>query len=263
MTLKLVLDSLDGVDEAQHSLYKEVDGKFILDVAGIDEHPDVAALRRSHQRSKEERTQAKKELENLQSEFDKFKDLDPEKAREALAKAQELEDKELIDAGKVDELVDKKVERMRADFDAQLKAKDEAIEQLTGERDSVVHELSDVKIFTAVKDAALAKGAKKTALDDIVNRAKPVWRLVDGKPVAIKVGTDDEVMYGKEGDPLTITEWVDGLAGDATHLFEPNKGGGAGGGAGPGVGIDVKIIDPTQAGDHIADIAAGKVQLSE
>ena len=37
MTLKVVLDSLDGLSEVQRNLYVQRDGKFVLDAEGVDE----------------------------------------------------------------------------------------------------------------------------------------------------------------------------------------------------------------------------------
>lgn len=266
MALKAILKDLNEVPEAQRSLYKQEGDLFVLDLDGdsVKEHPAARALKNALEEEKESRRKANKKADDLAKDFDKYKDIDPEKAREALKKLQELDDKKLIDEGKLDELVNQRVERIKADFGNQIGAKDGRIKELEtalGSRDT---ELADIKIFTAVKDAAIAKNVRKTALDDVVNRAKPVFKLVDGKVVPYKPGSKDDVWFGKKGDPMEITEWVELLAADAPHLFEASGGGGAGGGKGGGGGnADVKRVSRADAGLYINEIAEGKAAIAD
>jgi hypothetical protein len=67
--LKTVLDTLEGVDDAAKPFYAEADGKFILAVEGIDEHPDVANLRNAYGRTKEDREKAKSEAATLKAKI--------------------------------------------------------------------------------------------------------------------------------------------------------------------------------------------------
>lgn len=75
--LKVILDSLDGLDEKYHDLYEEKDGKFVLKLEGVDSHPAVVALKNGHTNSKRERdeakrllAEAKKKLEAVPEDFD-------------------------------------------------------------------------------------------------------------------------------------------------------------------------------------------------
>lgn len=65
--LKTVLETLDGIDDAVKPFYAEADGKFILAVEGIDDHPDVANLRNAYGRTKEDREKAKGEAATLKA----------------------------------------------------------------------------------------------------------------------------------------------------------------------------------------------------
>lgn len=70
MSIKTVLDSLDGVDETLKSLYVEHDGKFHLDLdESVRDHRDVVALRNANERNKTDlataRTEAKKAKDDL------------------------------------------------------------------------------------------------------------------------------------------------------------------------------------------------------
>lgn len=265
MALKAVISSLDEVDEAMQSYYRQDNGKYILDFGDdIEDHPRTGAIRKARDAERKAAEEAKKKLTDLQAQVDKYKDIDPEKAREALTKMQEIEEKQMLAAGDVDKLVEQKTERMRADYESRIKAKEEALAERETALKARETELSDIKIFTAVKDAAVKAGARPTALDDIVNRARPIFRLVDGQVTPIKPGSED-VWYGKSGDPMAIDEWVTSLATEADHLFAPNSGGngqGSGGRSGNQQGR-IKVVSRAEAGNYISEIAKGEVAVSD
>lgn len=67
--LKAVLESLDGVDDTVKPFYAETDGKFILKVEGVDDHPEVANLRNAYGRTKADRESAKGEITTLKAQI--------------------------------------------------------------------------------------------------------------------------------------------------------------------------------------------------
>jgi hypothetical protein len=67
MALKTVIETTEGLDEAVAAFYTEQDGKFILAVEGIDEHPEVASLRNAYARTKDDREKAKKDATDLKA----------------------------------------------------------------------------------------------------------------------------------------------------------------------------------------------------
>jgi hypothetical protein len=69
MALKTVITTTEGLDEAIAALYTEQDGKFILDIEGVDEHPEVASLRNAYARTKEDREKAKSDAASLKSQI--------------------------------------------------------------------------------------------------------------------------------------------------------------------------------------------------
>lgn len=258
MALKAILASLEGVPEAIQALYTEVDGKFVLDLdaESIKDHPSTAPLANALAREKEDRRKAREEAKALEDKVATFKDIDPEKAREAMAQLAELADKELLDAGKVDEVVEQRLERAKADFEARVGAKDKLIEDTQAQLAALNDRLSEVTIFTAIKDAAVQRGVRETALDDVVNRSRATWKLGDdGQPVASKANGEPD--YGTSGEAITITEWVDGLATAAPHLFKESSGGGSQGGGEQRGGKVVDLSQPNAIGNNLEAIASG------
>lgn len=97
MALKALLDTLDGVDDAVKPFYAERDGKFVLSVEGVDDHPDVANLRNAYSRTKEDREKAKGEAATLKAQIAELQKGAPDTAA-TQAKIAQLQ--EQLDAAK-------------------------------------------------------------------------------------------------------------------------------------------------------------------
>lgn len=67
MGLKLTLDSLDGLDEGVRGLYTEKDGKFRLDVEGVE---DVTGLKSALEKERSARRDLEKRMKTALSEDD-------------------------------------------------------------------------------------------------------------------------------------------------------------------------------------------------
>lgn len=66
MALKSILESLDGLSEDIKKEYTEKDGKFYLDIEGLDEHPGVGALKRAKDHEKSLRQKAETKVTELE-----------------------------------------------------------------------------------------------------------------------------------------------------------------------------------------------------
>jgi len=222
MKLKAVLSSeeFEKLEEQYKQFYVEADGKFVLDAEGVE---DVSGLKSALESERKERKNLAKQLADLTT---KLGDADPEKAAEALKKLQELEDKNLLDEGKVDELVAKRVERMKVDYENQIKAFNNTLETSKQETEKLNSRLSEVLIDNALREAAVKAKVRPTAIADALLRGKQVFRLQDGVPTPLN--TSGEVVFGKDPNkPMTMAEWLESLTQEAPHLFEGSSGGGA------------------------------------
>lgn len=258
MKLKDIVKSLEEVDEKYRDLYTQNGEEYVLH--GIDDSETKKKL-------DEFRTNNRayfKQIETLQGQLKKYEGIDPEqwtKAQEALKKQAELEDKDLIDKGKFDELFTKRTEAMRADQERALKAKDEAFRKAQEERDALKQKLGTHLIDAEIQKAVMRSGKLRDgAIDDVISRARKVWNLDEhGNIVPKKSG---ETAFGKDGEVLKMEEWAADLISEAPHLFEPSKGGGAEGGS--TTRKDDKVIDgsdPILFGKNLEAIAKGKVTV--
>lgn len=120
MALKTILDGLENVPE--DGRIHEVDGKFVLDIDGIDAHPAVVNLTTAHERTKadkkrlgDENTPLKARVEGLPDDFDAdaYEELKsqaegkaPKKTDEQVAQVrQQLEKMHNIELAKKDECI--------------------------------------------------------------------------------------------------------------------------------------------------------------
>lgn len=211
MGIKFVVDKLDDVPEPFRPLYAQGDtGKFYAQVEGVVPKERLDEFRNNNIQ--------------LTQKLEAYKDLDPVKAKEALDLVGKIDQKKLLDAGKVDEVVAERVKQMREEHVNEIKKRDDVISTQTRQLETLI-------VDSAVKTAAVAAGVLPSALDDVLLRAKTTFKVKDGNAIALN--EKGEVKYDVDGTtPLSIPGWIKNLKKDAPHLFPGSSGGGAGGGRG-------------------------------
>jgi len=204
MALQYVVDALESVPEALRGEYVARDGKFYLSVDGVVPKERLDEFRNNN-------IAFKRELDDLKKTYE---GVDVEKYKTLTAKEQQILDKKLIDAGKVDELVELRIAAMKTDHE-------KVVGTLTAENVSSKKQLEGLLIDSALRDAAAKSGVRVTAIDDVLLRGRQTFRLHEGVATAFE---GDKPVYGKNSEPLSIGDWVGGLAERAPHLFEPSTG---------------------------------------
>jgi len=274
MALKALLKSLDEVDEQFQSLYVKEGDVFVLAVDDTDYKQTLGEFRNNNIELTKKLQQAEgasEELAALKEQVEKFQGIDPEKAKEAMDKIRNIEEKQLIDAGEIDTVIEQRVaqrvERMRADLEGKVNAATKRNEQLEAENGKYKGRLSEVVIDSALQQAVSnVAPIRKGAMRDAIARGREVWTLDEnGQPVPmIKGANGKEVMYGSDGKTvLSMDEWAQSLAMEAPYLFEGNAGGGANGNlSGSEQKGVVKASDQASLGANLEAIAAGEVVVS-
>lgn len=157
-----------------------------------------------------------KQIEGFET---KFKDVDLEAYSGLMAKQKALDDKKLIDAGKIDELVASKTADMQ-------KKHAEEYGVLEGTNKTLTRQLEGLMIDASVRDYASQHGVASTAIDDVLLRAKTIFQLRDG--TATPIDKDGNVIYQSGStDPMTVEKWINNLTDSAPHLFTSSKGAGS------------------------------------
>lgn len=256
--LKYMLDSLDGVDESLHSLYKDDgNGTFLLQVEG---HPNEAKL-------KEFRTnniQLQKNNKELRSQLEAFgDDVTPESIQAMRDQLEKLEGDGTADE-KQQAIFETRMKEIKATHAKELAAKEEVIAAQYKDVQASKRALQD---FTIERDIVAAVNAtakpRKGALNDILARARGVWGF-DADDILVAHDAAGEPRFGPKGDPLTTRDWVNELVETAPHLFDVQGGGNADGDGGSKPRPGARTIDgrdPSAFGANLADIAAGRVKV--
>ncbi|WP_425267880.1 major capsid protein [Enterobacter hormaechei] len=131
----------------------------------------------------------KQQKENLS----RFDGIDPDAVRGILQRFSDDEEAKLIAAGKIDEVLDKRTERMRADVDKQIKAANERAEKA----EAFSNKFRDRVLGDAIRAAASKAGALPEASDDLILRAKGTFQLSEVIGVDVADATlEGYVKYG-------------------------------------------------------------------
>lgn len=209
--LKALLDSVADIPEALKEFYKESDGKFVLQIDGIKEHPDTKPLQTALENAKTERQTARDERDALKTRF------------AGLPDDFTVDDyNRLKDAGGGD--IDKRLAEQKERLETQFKAKEQA---LTAERD---------------KYKNVAEGGEKSrTLTEAIAAAGVAPQFVEGVTAMfekkLKVAYEgDAVITTIDSMPVkdAIKAWAGTDAGKAYIAATDNNGGGAGGNKTPG-----------------------------
>lgn len=201
MNLSFEMESMEGVSSDVAALYSEQDGKFYLTgISGVSPKTKVDEFRTGN-------------IE-LTNRLKAYEGIDP-KAHKAMTT--ELEDlrtkleKSKVDDEQIDKIVANRTKQLQEEF-----AGKETEYQTT--IDTQGRQLESLIIDGQVKSAAVEHKIRDSALEDVILRAKTVYKIAEGKAVGYK---DGEVIYDATGNnPLPIGDWVKGLVNSAPHLFQ-------------------------------------------
>jgi hypothetical protein len=269
----LTAEEHEGLDAALQGHYKKVeDGSFLLDVGSVNgfELQDVAGLKTALGK---ERARVKG-LEGSAKELkERFGDLDPDAAREALQALEEmggLEGNEKLQkelAAKID-VVEKK-------FAADKKALEAGWAKTAGEyeeRDAALTaQLTKELISSKALQAISSMGGKAKLLLPVVEKRCKVEKQDDGS-FAVRVYDEagNPMLSPKQGstDPATIYDLIGMLKKDQDYApaYEGTDASGAGGGRagqsrGPGGKVTISRSDSKAMSANIEKIASGEVEV--
>jgi len=191
-------------------------------------------------------------MKELSEKLKSYGDIDPKKVREMMAKFENDEDQGLLKEGKIDELVAKKVDKIRAEMQDELQG-------VVSERDdfkmkyiSENERFNNHVVSESVMKKAINAGVRKEALDDVVTAAGPIFKIgEDGEPEA----RDKDGNLRRIGDKLfTADNWIESLRETKPHYWPDTSGAGASGARGQSGGkqgdLAARIQAAAAAGDH-------------
>lgn len=226
--LKALYASLEDVPEQYRELFEKTDDGYVF--TGLDDSDFKTKLKEFRDSNSGLHQKNRELLENLE----KVKDIDLDeyqKMMELKKKFDENEEMKLLSEGKWEEVLERRTEGMKSNFESQTAALTKAAEDKDELLRKVSTELNTIKIERDLTNALNEKDMPKPregAMDDIVTRTHRVFSYNE-KGERQALGSDGKPRYGKEGKEFTMAEHVHELAEVAPHLFHRGKGGGASG----------------------------------
>ncbi len=220
MGLPLVVDKIDSVAEAHRTLYVEKEGKFHLDVDGVE---DTSGLKSALQKERDAVKETRSALKKMEEQF---AGIDPVRVKDMLSKLDQDGEAALIAAGKIDEVIEKRSTKLRNELQKQV----EDAAKLTQAEKARADKFSQRVLDNNIRAAAAKAGLHTHAVEDALFRARNMFTLTeDGE--AVQLDEDGSPVLGKDGKtPFSPAEWLEGMRETAPHWFPAgNNGGGAGG----------------------------------
>lgn len=170
-------------------------------------------------------------LKEREDKLKEFEGIDPTAVRNILKRFADDEEAKLISEGKIDDVLSKRTERMKADFEKKL-AETQTAAQAALERAKA---FEGRVLDDAIRAAASKAGLHPHAIDDALFRGRAMFAL-DTEGRAVALGEDGKPVLGKDGQtPFAPLEWLEGMKEKAPHWFPASaSGSGAGGSSGAG-----------------------------
>ena len=246
MPLPYTVDTLDTIPEAQRDLYKEANGKYVLDVTGMDDPVGLkSALTKEREAVK---------LANRQAAQWTALGKTPDEITALLASQATAETDKLAQAGEWDKL--------RKQQNDQHDATIATMTQAGVEKDRT---LSKHLIDSAAVSAIAANKGSSALLLPLIRGATKVVNE-NGVYEARVIDAAGTPRVNAKGEFLSINDLVSEMRQDVDlgRAFEPSgtSGSGALGGGGGATLKSIASTDKTAIGANLADIASGKIKVT-
>ena len=163
----------------------------------------------------------------MKDQLKQFEGIDPERARKLESQLAENEEARLIADGKLDEVLNKRTERMREEYDRKLQEASQTADQSKAFADKFRGRVMRDEIRTAAAEVGLVD----SAVEDAVYRAGGLFEVNDEGNVVPR----EDAGFDENGKPLTPQAWLESMREKAPHWFPVPEGSQSrGGGGSPG-----------------------------
>lgn len=154
----------------------------------------------------------------LKAQLARFEGIDPDAVQAILKNFADQEEAKLITEGKIDEVLAKRAERMKADYDKTLSKLQSDLDN----KDARLAKFAQRALSASVREVGAKLAIHPSAFDDALLRAQSAFDINDEGNAIAKDG-----VLGKDGKPLTLLEWFDSMKEIAPHWFPAPTGGGS------------------------------------
>ena len=173
------------------------------------------------------------EKKKIQASLKRFDGIDPENIKNMMQVLESNEEAKLLADGKLDEVLNKRTEKMRISFEQKLNDIAEESQTTKKENEHLKDQYNDLVINTEIRKQAEKSGVIPAAIDDVISRAGGVFSLDKDGNIESRNSDGDLVTIKKK--PLTPELFIEKLKENAPHFWPASKGAGATGGTSNGM----------------------------
>lgn len=229
MSLKFQVENLDEIEETHHSLYREDNGKYVLDVEGARPSSDVDKLKSALDAERKLHKQFKDQYTTWETRFT-GKNPDDVLAQLERIPLLEAESQGKWDAKKHQEVLETTVKQRLAPLELE-KAK---LAQAIAEREQVIEQYRAADRRRTIHDAVRAEAVKGGFQDTTyAGVGSPLMLMAESNLTINSVGdvvVDENKAYASG---LPVREFLGELKNHHPYMLKQSMGGGAAGGADP------------------------------
>jgi len=273
--LKAMLDSLEGLDESMKEHYKEKDGKFYLDVEKIGglALENVDGLKSTVEKLRTSEKTLQQSLKSVQDSLNehskKYEGIDPEVARSALSKIDEI--KNWDGETKVKKAVEVAEQKLQSKMEELVKQHSTKVEELEDEIANSQSQLQDAIVTSRIIEAISKEGGNVDLLIPHVRKNVNMIKDNNGRWKPEVINDEGNPRIGdSQGNPMTITQFVQEMK--SKDIFAAAFSGVSSTGSGKTGSTegstqkktDVKVVkagDKQGLSQNLEQIATGKVQV--
>lgn len=243
MALKKVIDKLEEVDEAVRSLYKESNGKFVLDV---EDDGRLDEFRNNNKKLFNENDELKKKLAL-------FEGIDPDEAKRSKELAAKMKRKELVESGDIEQLIEAAIAPIRQEFGAKIEGLESVNAKLKEDKKRLL-------VDNQASELASKHGVVPSAIRNVTYDAREMFSVNDQNEI-VSIGPDGTIRRDAQGNPVTMETWIKSLPKVSPHYFASSSGSGAGESRLPMEPGKIAAGDNEGFVQNVEAIASGKMQV--
>jgi hypothetical protein len=233
MALKFQVESLEGIEDNLHSLYREDNGKYTLDVEGVK---PISEVERVQKALDSERKSSKTYKDQYSAWESKFPSKTPDEIAALVEQIPllELESKGKVDPKKHQEVVESTVKSRLAPYELEINK----LKQATAERDQIIEQFKSADRRRTIHDAVREVAAKEGFQESAYSNPEGGLMLLAERHLTVnsigQVVVSDESKAYTPG--LAVREALAEIKQHHPYLLKQSVGGGASGSNGSASG---------------------------
>lgn len=192
------------------------------------------------------------ELKATKAKLKSYGDLDPDKIRAVMQHFNQNEEAKLVAEGKFDEVIDRRTDKLRSDFEARYSELQGKYEEVSKEGDSYRSRYQDLVISQQVQAEALRQGVRPEAIQDVIYRAKGTFSINPDTGELEARDNAGRLVKMDDHHILTLERYISSLKQQAPHYWPESHGTGSrGAGRADRENLEARLLDAAASGDMV------------